>query len=111
MPSLGVSSLAFDRVVRTTRSFFEHAVANCEVFRRQRRFHEILVRPRHQRGAEPGKIIGECVKYGRFLETTLVHVEAAVDFHLQGMKPSRRPSATLGDAAARIWLVVSDPVA
>ena len=85
MPSLGVSSLDLDRVVRTTRFFLRgiRAAPSRSLFGGERQPAKDVVRQRHQVGAEARQIIGQRIEASGFLERALVHVEAAIDLDLQ----------------------------
>src|SRR5688572_4051080 len=100
MPSLGVSSLDFDRVGKTMRSFF--ALKQWLLLGCQRQVEEVMAGHCHQLGREPRKIVGQRIEAGRFLKRPLVHIEAAVDFDLQRMEATRWPPVMFGDEATGI---------
>ena len=109
MPSLGVSSLDFDRVVQTMRSFFSGPGGSIRRRAAGRRSDaRAWPSSRRRSGARSS---ASASKPACFLKRPLVHVEAAIDLDLQRMKPSARPSVMFGDEAAGIGLVVGDGVA
>ncbi len=61
MPSLGVSSLDFDRVVQAMRSFFKPK-RFALLFRGQRKSVEMMLGQRHQIRGETRKIVGQRIE-------------------------------------------------
>ena len=74
MPSLGVSSLDFDRVVQTMRSFFIRGpaagVRRVALFGGERQAGEMIVRDRHQVGDEARQIVGQRIEAGSISGTS-----------------------------------------